>query len=77
MSIQKVKEFFKKYGMEERVLEFNSSSATVELAAQTLGCNPARIALDEKIIDDKRSRKLSDPELIEISDKFMSVAGLS
>lgn len=39
--------------------------------------NPARIALDEKIIDDKRSRKLSDPELIEISDKFMSVAGLS
>ena len=44
MSIQKVKEFFKKYGMEERVLEFNSSSATVELAAQTLGCNPARIA---------------------------------
>ena len=30
--------------MEERVLEFNSSSATVELAAQTLGCNPARIA---------------------------------
>lgn len=44
MTIQKVKEFFKKYGLEEKVLEFDSSSATVELAAQALGCNPARIA---------------------------------
>ena len=39
--------------------------------------NPARIALDEKILSDKRSRKLSDPELVAVFDKFMSVAGLS
>ena len=30
--------------MENRILEFPVSSATVELAAQALGCNPERIA---------------------------------
>ncbi len=44
MSIQKVKEFFAARGMEERVWEFATSSATVELAAQTLCVRPARIA---------------------------------
>lgn len=44
MAIEKVKEYFKKYGMEERVLEFDVSSATVELAAAALHCEPQRIA---------------------------------
>ena len=44
MSIQRVKAFFKQFGMEERVLEFEVSSATVELAAVALGCEPQRIA---------------------------------
>ena len=44
MAIEAVKEFFKAYGMEERVREFDVSSATVELAAQALGCEPCRIA---------------------------------
>lgn len=44
MGIIQVKEFFRGYGMEERILEFEESSATVELAAQRLGCEPARIA---------------------------------
>lgn len=44
MSIEKVKEYFKGCGMEDRVLEFEVSSATVELAAQALGCEPCRIA---------------------------------
>ncbi len=44
MAIDKVREFFKSFGMEERVLEFNVSSATVELAALALGCEPERIA---------------------------------
>jgi len=44
MSIERVKDYFKKFGMEERVLEFDVSSATVELAAQALGCEPCRIA---------------------------------
>lgn len=44
MAIEKVKEYFKKYGMEDRVQEFEVSSATVELAAQALHCEPCRIA---------------------------------
>lgn len=44
MSIDKVKAYFKHYGMESRILEFDESSATVELAAHAVGCEPARIA---------------------------------
>lgn len=44
MAIEKVREYFKQFGMEDRVLEFNVSSATVELAAQALGVEGARIA---------------------------------
>ena len=44
MAVEKVKAFFRRFGMEERVLEFPVSSATVELAAAALGCAPERIA---------------------------------
>ncbi len=44
MAIDKVKAFFRSFGMEDRVLEFSESSATVELAALAVGCEPARIA---------------------------------
>ncbi|MDO4327541.1 MAG: YbaK/EbsC family protein [bacterium] len=44
MSLDKVKSYFAELGMEERVKEFHQSSATVELAAQALGCKPERIA---------------------------------
>lgn len=44
MAIEKVKEFFSKYDMADRILEFDVSSATVELAAAALGCEPERIA---------------------------------
>ena len=44
MAIEKVKEFFSKYDMTGRILEFDVSSATVELAAAALGCEPERIA---------------------------------
>lgn len=44
MAIDKVKAYFKQFGMENRILEFDSSSATVELAAAAIGCEPARIA---------------------------------
>ena len=44
MSVDKVKAYFRKYNMEDRVLEFAESSATVELAAHAVGCEPARIA---------------------------------
>ena len=44
MSIEKVKAYFREYGMEDQILEFPVSSATVELAAQALNCAPCRIA---------------------------------
>ena len=44
MSIERVKNYFKQFGMEERILEFDVSSATVELAAEALHCEPQRIA---------------------------------
>ena len=44
MSIDKVKSYFEKYNMENRIREFEVSSATVELAAAALNCEPARIA---------------------------------
>ncbi len=44
MSIDKVKAYFRSKGMEGRVLEFDVSSATVELAARALQCEGCRIA---------------------------------
>ena len=44
MAIEKVREFFRSFGMEDRIMEFDVSSATVELASQALGCEPSRIA---------------------------------
>lgn len=44
MAIEQVKAFFAERGMAERVLEFAVSSATVELAAQAVGVEGARIA---------------------------------
>lgn len=43
MSIEKVKQYFSGFGMEQRILEFPVSSATVDLAAQALGCEGCRI----------------------------------
>ncbi len=44
MSIERVRMYFKELGMEKRILEFDVSSATVELAARALNCEPKRIA---------------------------------
>lgn len=44
MAIEKVKAFFSQYGIADRIQEFDVSSATVELAAQALNCEPCRIA---------------------------------
>ncbi len=44
MAIEIVKEYFKQFGLEERIQEFDVSSATVELAAKALSVEPARIA---------------------------------
>jgi len=44
MAIEKVREYFNKFGIADRIREFSVSSATVELAAQALNCEPCRIA---------------------------------
>ena len=44
LSIEKVREYLKGYGMDDRIIEFDTSSATVALAAEALGCEPCRIA---------------------------------
>lgn len=44
MAIERVKEYFNKYNMEDCIQEFDVSSATVELAAAALNCEPKRIA---------------------------------
>ena len=44
MAIEKVKAYFAAFGLADRIREFDVSSATVELAAQALGCEPCRIA---------------------------------
>lgn len=44
MAIDKVKEYFEPLHMEDHILEFEVSSATVELAAEALHCEGKRIA---------------------------------
>ena len=44
MSIEKVRNYFQTLGIAERIMEFDVSSATVELAAQAVGVEGARIA---------------------------------
>ena len=44
MAIEAVKNYFSQFKMDQRIIEFDVSSATVELAAQALGVAPQRIA---------------------------------
>lgn len=55
MAIDKVKEYFKQFGLEEKIREFEVSSATVELAAQALGCEGKRIAKTLSFLVDERA----------------------
>jgi len=54
VAIEKVKEYFKQWDMDCKILEFDISSATVELAARALNCEPERIGKTLSFrIDDK------------------------
>ena len=44
MSIERARAHLKKYNLDSKIREFEVSSATVELAAQAVGVEPARIA---------------------------------
>lgn len=56
MSVERVKEYFRRAGIADRIREFDVSSATVDLAAQALHCENCRIAktlsfhLEDKVI---------------------------
>ena len=43
MAIEKVRQYFRKFGIEDRIMEFEVSSATVDLAAEAVGVEGARI----------------------------------
>ena len=51
MSIERVKQYLVDRGFGDRVREFDVSSATVELAAQAVGCEGARIAKTLSFVD--------------------------
>lgn len=44
VSLESVKEHFKQWNRQQDVMEFETSSATVDQAAETIGVSPARIA---------------------------------
>ena len=44
MTVERAKEYLREYGRDLDVLEFDVSSATVELAAKAIECAPERIA---------------------------------
>ena len=44
MSVERARKFLSQFGMEDKIITFKESSATVELAAKAAGTEPARIA---------------------------------
>ena len=68
MSIEKGRAYFRALGMEDRVREFTVSSATVELAAQALGVEGARIAktLSFKNYFHFKAKMLTADEVLEL-----------
>lgn len=54
MSFERAKEYLKEYGLENKVMEFPVSSATVEEAAKAVGCKDEEIAKTLSfIVEDK------------------------
>lgn len=51
MSMDKGRAHLRRYGLEDRIIELADSSATVELAAQALGCAPEHIAKTLSFVD--------------------------
>ena len=61
MSIEKGKAYLSRFGIEDRVREFDVSSATVELAAQALGVKGQRIAKSRRACVEMRRYLLLPP----------------
>ena len=54
MSIEKAREYLKTYGLENQIMEFDVSSATVEKAAIAIGCKEEEIAKSLSFIVDEK-----------------------
>ena len=61
MSIEKARKHLARYGLDSKILEFDTSSATVELAAEAVGTQPQRIAKTLSFLVD------GDPVLIVVA----------
>ena len=42
MAFEKAKEYLKQFDLEDKIMVFDTSGATVELAAEAVGCEPAK-----------------------------------
>ena len=51
MALNEVREYLREFGKSDEIIEFDTSSATVELAAQALGTAPERIAKTLAFLD--------------------------
>lgn len=54
LSLERVKNYLGQFGLSDRILEFDTSTATVELAAEAAGCEPERIAKTLAFMVDSR-----------------------
>ncbi|MBQ3272168.1 MAG: YbaK/EbsC family protein [Solobacterium sp.] len=54
MSLESVKAYFRRFGMEDRIILLDESSATVELAAHALGCEGKEIAKTMSFLVDEK-----------------------
>ena len=77
MAIEKVREYFSSFGIENRILEFEVSSATVELAAAALGCDGAHIckSLSFKLDEDRSVLVLTSGDCKVDNAKFKAYFG--
>ena len=54
MSFSKAKEYLQKYNLQERIMEFETSSATVDMAAEAIGCTNGEIAKSLSFVVDEK-----------------------
>ena len=75
MSIENVRAYFRQFGMEDRVMEKEHSSATVEAAAEALGCEPQRIAKTLSFETPERVCKAKMLKFDEVEERVGHAAG--
>lgn len=74
MSIDKARNYLKSIGMDDRIIELEDSSATVELAARALGVEPGRIAKTMSfLVEDKPILILTEGTARVDNKKFKAV----